>query len=51
MITYMKRKLDENETSNAILAVCILGLVGGLAAIGYHLMESLSRWPSSFIGL
>lgn len=51
MVEYMKRKIDENEKANMLLALCILGIIGGLAAVGYHLLDSLSRWPSSFIGL
>lgn len=51
MIEYMRRKLDENEKSNAILALSILTLIGSAAAIYYHLTESLSRWPSGFFSL
>lgn len=51
MVEYMRRKLEENEKANIMLAVCILGIIGGLAAIGYYLMDSISRWPSGFFGL
>ena len=44
MIDYMKRRLDENETSNILLAVIILTLIGSVAAVGYYLLDSISRW-------
>ncbi len=45
MIENMKRKFDENRKANTILAICILAIIGGLAAISYVLVDSLSRWP------
>lgn len=43
-VEYMKRKLDEHEKSNAVLAISILTLIGSVAAIGYYFMDVISKW-------